>query len=91
MSGDWVGTVGFFECLDLLRGLFEAECGDRVFKMPRLGSAYDRGGDAGFVEQPGQGRKVSGQAGESLAPSKGLNPGLRWLQSPPDTGHQRKP
>lgn len=54
MPGDWVWNVGFFERLDLLRGQFEAECGDRVFKMLRFRSANNRGGHRRFMEQPGQ-------------------------------------
>src|ERR1035441_2796259 len=55
MPGNWVWNVGFFERLDLLRSQFEAECGDRVFKMLRFRSANNRGGHHGFMEQPSQG------------------------------------
>jgi hypothetical protein len=66
MSGDWVGNVGFFECLDLLRGQFEAEGGKGVFKMLRFGGPNNRSGHHRFVEQPSQ-----GDLGRRDAPSLG--------------------
>ena len=55
VAEDGVRLVGFFEAGDFFRSELQVHGGQGILKLVGLAGADDRGGDAGFAEDPGQG------------------------------------
>ena len=54
-AADGVRHIRLLQCRDFFRRKLDIQRGDGIFQMVRLGGSYNRRGDDGFGQQPGQG------------------------------------